>query len=85
MAILHAVDLWCYWVRLANLNLKTQPKYLRLDIALPANVFDTGKHHHPFLMFASKAGAHMESSLLESTTFLVENKLERFPLEATLD
>jgi len=36
---LHAADLWCYWVKLHNLNLKTRPKQLLgslpLDIALP--------------------------------------------------
>jgi hypothetical protein len=36
---LHAADLWCYRVKLPNLNLKTWPKQrlgsLPLDIALP--------------------------------------------------
>ncbi len=36
---LHAAPLWCYRVKLPNLDLKTQPKQLRdslpLDIALP--------------------------------------------------
>jgi hypothetical protein len=35
---LHAADLWCYWVKLPNLNLQTWPKELLgtllLDIAL---------------------------------------------------
>jgi hypothetical protein len=36
---LHAADLFCCWIKLPNLNLKTQPKqllgYLPLDIVLP--------------------------------------------------
>jgi len=40
---LHAADLWCYWVKLPILNLKTWPKQLlgslQLDIALPSAYF----------------------------------------------
>jgi hypothetical protein len=31
---LHAADLWCSWVELPDLNLKTRPKQLPLGMAL---------------------------------------------------